>query len=85
MVGAEQFSAGPPDADIVAGDAAADGVLAALLSTEGGQARLQLCRMYYATLLITEVTIRGYEGDSAIWYDTTARANLDLALQRLGC
>jgi hypothetical protein len=41
--------------------------------------------MYYATLLITEVMIRGYEGDFAVWYDTTARTNLDLTLQRLGC
>ncbi|MBT2516325.1 phosphotransferase [Streptomyces sp. ISL-90] len=85
LVGAEQFSAAPPDEDIVAGDTAAGGVLADLLSTEGGQARLHLCRMYYAILLVTEVTIRGYEGDFAVWYETTARANLDSALERLGC
>ncbi|WP_341975817.1 phosphotransferase [Microbacterium sp. LWO13-1.2] len=85
LAGAEQFSAAPPDPDILAGDAAAGGVLTDLLATEAGQARLQLCRMYYSLLLVTEVTIRAYEGEYAIWCETTARANLDVALDRLGC
>jgi aminoglycoside phosphotransferase (APT) family kinase protein len=84
LVGAEQFSAAPPDDGILAGNAAAGGTLAALLETPGGRARLDLCRVYYALLLVTEVAIRGYEGDFATWYETTARANLEAALARLG-
>ena len=84
LVGAEQFSAEPPDTEILAGNTAAGGVLNALLETPGGTARFQLCRMYYALLLVTEVAVRGYEGDFATWYETTARANLEAALARLG-
>ena len=84
LVGAEQFSAAPPDADIMAGNAAAGGVLTALLETPGGQVRLHLYRMYYTLLLVTEVSVRGYEGDFADWYATTARSNLEAALTYLG-
>ncbi|MCT9821496.1 phosphotransferase [Microbacterium sp. W1N] len=84
LAGAEQFSAAAPDADILAGDRAAGGELAALLETPAGVARLHLCRLYYATLLVVECTIRGYDGEFGQWCEATARTNLALALERLG-
>ncbi|GAA2989163.1 aminoglycoside phosphotransferase (APT) family kinase protein [Microbacterium terrae] len=83
LVGAEPLSTEPPDADLLAGDGAAGGELAAILGSPAGEARLNLCRMYMALLYVTEVTIRGYDGEFALSYESAGRANLEIALARL--
>ncbi|MGU3645472.1 phosphotransferase family protein [Microbacterium sp. C23T] len=83
LVGADQFGTGEPNADLLAGDAAAGGVLARELATPTGPTRLQLSRLYFSLVLAVEPTMRGYEGEWAVGYEHGARANLDLALDRL--
>ncbi|MEU1973585.1 aminoglycoside phosphotransferase family protein [Microbacterium sp. NPDC019599] len=80
LVGADQFGTQPPDADLLAGDAAAGGVLARELASPTGEIRLQLYRVYFSLILATERTIRGYDAEWGEGYEQGARANLERAL-----
>ncbi|MDQ7880130.1 aminoglycoside phosphotransferase family protein [Microbacterium sp. QXD-8] len=83
LVGADQFGTDRPSPDLLAGDAAAGGVLARELATPTGETRLQLSRLYFSLILATEPTMRGYEGGWGAGYERGARANIDRALELL--
>jgi len=83
VVGADQFGTGDPNADVLAGDAGAGGVLARELASPTGPARLLLSRLYFSLILATEPTTRGYEGERAAGYEQDARGILDRTLERL--
>ncbi|MGX5771909.1 phosphotransferase family protein [Microbacterium trichothecenolyticum] len=83
LVGADQFGTGEPNADLLWGDATAGGVLARELASPSGPTRLQLSRLYFSLVLTIEPTMRGYEGEWVVGYEKDARANVDLALERL--
>ena len=84
IAGSDQFGIGEVNPDLLAGNSAAGGVLATELGTAEGAARLALYRMYYALLLSTEGTIRGYDPEGMAWFQTTSEANLESALVSLG-
>jgi len=83
LVGADQFGTEAPDADLLAGDAEAGGVLARELASPTGEIRLQLYRVYFSLILATERTIRGYDAEWGEGYEAGARANLERALSLL--
>jgi len=83
LAGADQLGHGDPDADLLAGNTAAGGILADELSTPSGRARLELSRLYFSLILSSEPVIRGYEGDWVAGYEQTARDNIERALVRL--
>lgn len=80
LVGADQLGHGAPDADLLAGDADAGGILASELASPAGETRLQLSRLYFSLILASEPVIRGYEGDWVSGYEQTARDNIERAL-----
>lgn len=84
IAGSDQFGIGEVNPDLLAGNFAAGGVLATELSTAEGATRLALYRMYYALLLSTEGTIRGYDPEGMAWFQTTSEANLESVLVSLG-
>jgi len=80
LAGADQLGYGEPDAELLAGNTAAGGILAAELASSTGSARLQLSRLYFSLILSSEPVIRGYEGDWVAGYEQTARDNIERAL-----
>jgi Ser/Thr protein kinase RdoA (MazF antagonist) len=89
LAGADQFGTGAVNPDLLTGYRAAGGDLGVGDGTpdDGDPAawtRLRLYRTYFACLLATEVVPRGYEGDFATWYSSTARENLERLLGELG-
>ncbi|GAA5211042.1 phosphotransferase family protein [Microbacterium kyungheense] len=80
LAGADQQGHGDPDADLLAGNTAAGGILADELASPTGPARLQLSRLYFALILSSEPVVRGYEGDWVAGYEQTARDNIGRAL-----
>lgn len=84
IAGSDQFGIGEVNPDLLAGNSAAGGVLATELSSADGPTRLALYRMYYALLLSTEGTVRGYDPEGMAWFQTTSEANLESALVSLG-
>ena len=84
LAGSDQFGIGTVNPDLLAGNTAAEGVLAAELARPGGAERLALYRLYYALLLSTEGTIRGYDPEGMAWFQTTSEANREALLGSLG-
>jgi Ser/Thr protein kinase RdoA (MazF antagonist) len=80
LAGADQLGHGDPDADLLAGNTAAAGILADELASPTGAARLQLSRLYFALILSSEPVVRGYEGEWVAGYEQTARENIERAL-----
>lgn len=80
LAGADQLGHGDPDADLLAGNTAAGGILADELVSPTGRARLQLSRLYFALILTSEPVVRGYEGEWVAGYEQTARENIERAL-----
>ncbi|GAA5203724.1 aminoglycoside phosphotransferase family protein [Microbacterium jejuense] len=80
LAGADQLGHGEPDADLLAGNAAAGGILAAEVDSPTGRARLQLSRLYFSLILSSEPVVRGYEGEWVAGYEQTARDNIERAL-----
>ncbi|MBD3943693.1 aminoglycoside phosphotransferase family protein [Microbacterium sp. NEAU-LLC] len=80
LAGADQLGHGDPDADLLAGNSGAGGILAAELASPTGPARLQLSHLYFSLILASEPVIRGYEGEWVAGYQQTARDNIERAL-----
>lgn len=80
LAGADQLGHGDPDADLLAGNTAAAGILADELASPTGAARLQLSRLYFAVILSSEPVVRGYEGEWVAGYEQTARENIERSL-----
>lgn len=80
LVGADQFGLWHVDPDLLAGNTAAGGVLAAELASPTGAARFALYRLYYSLVLVAEIPIRGYEGEWVAGHRSAAEAVLAAAL-----
>ncbi|WP_313556202.1 phosphotransferase family protein [Miniimonas arenae] len=80
LVGADQFGLWHVDPDLLAGNTAAGGVLAAELASPTGAARFALYRLYYSLVLVAEIPIRGYEGEWVAGHRSAAEAILAAAL-----
>lgn len=84
IAGSDQFGIGEVNPDLLAGNTTAGGVFASEIASPSGATRLALYRMYYALLLSTEGTIRGYDPEGMAWFQTTSEANLESLLVSLG-
>ncbi|MCA5891998.1 aminoglycoside phosphotransferase family protein [Isoptericola sp. NEAU-Y5] len=88
LVGADQFSTGAVDPDLLAGYREAGRETGLGDGTPGSGdreawTRLRLYRAYFACLLVVEVVPRGYPPDQAEWQSGLARANLARLLDEL--
>ncbi|WP_309736593.1 phosphotransferase [Microbacterium sp. SORGH_AS_0428] len=83
LVGANQMAEERAEEQIIAGDTDAGGVLAAELVSPTGAIRLALYRLYYRLILVTEIDIRGFEGEWLPQYRASVARLLDDALRAL--
>lgn len=85
LVGADQIGIETVDADLLAGYAtvAAEGIVPPV-DPVGDARRLDLYRLYLATLMTVEVVPRGYVGDWVAGHVGRLRANTSVLLERLG-
>lgn len=83
LVGANQMAEEGAEEQIIEGDTDAGGVLAAELASPTGPIRLALYRLYYRLILVTEIDIRGFEGEWLTQYRASVARLLDDALHDL--
>lgn len=83
LVGADQLGLWDVDADVLAGNVDAGGVLATALSSPHGPTRFALCRLYMTLVLLIEINVRGYEGAWLPAHRIRVREMLEASLDRL--
>jgi len=83
LVGANQMAEEHAEEQIIEGNTDAGGVLAAELASPTGPLRLALYRLYYTLILVTEIDIRGFEGEWLSEYRASVARLLEDALRQL--
>lgn len=83
LVGADQLGLWDIDADVLAGNSDAGGVLAGALSSPHGSTRFALCRLYMTLVLLTEINVRGYDGEWLPAHRSRVEKMLEATLERL--
>ncbi len=81
LAGADQMGLGPVPEALLAGYAAAGGVIA--LGTPAGDSRLLLYRMHMSLVMLVEIAPRGYTGPGVEQHRSALAGNLRAVLDRL--
>ncbi|WP_082072009.1 phosphotransferase [Microbacterium azadirachtae] len=82
LIGADQFGLWNVDPDLLEGNTEHGGILAAELASPTGPTRFALYRLYFSVILVTEISVRDYEGEWVAEHRKSAEGMLAAVLQR---